>query len=112
MDQTTDTKRRPRRWLAGLLALTVVAVALVVILVSLGDGGSKHPASLRAARPQPAHVAPPAKATKPTRAAQPAKAATPTPAPAAKHAPGVPQGNSGDMDPDNNGGPDDGDGQI
>jgi predicted lipoprotein with Yx(FWY)xxD motif len=65
-----------------------------------------------ASAPAPAAAATPA----PTTAAPPAPTAAPTSTPAPKTPPaaanGIPQGNGGDHDSDNNGGPDDGDGGV
>jgi hypothetical protein len=98
-------RRRPR----ALLSLCAVAVPLVIA----GCG--------EASGPRMTPLAPAAKATTPA-ATPTAKAATPAaqanppatrPKAAAKAAPaGVPQNNGGDGDPDNNAGPDDGDGGI
>ena len=112
--------RRRRR--PALVGLGAVGVALVVA----GCGSAAGTPSTPAQTP----VAPAAKVS--TQTAAPAKApaaptgtpaatATPTPkatptapaAPAAKSPDsGIPQGNGGDSDPDNNGGPNDGDGPI
>jgi hypothetical protein len=84
------------RWAAGLALLGVLAA---------GCGAAATP---RSAAPKPAasvrqhrHLAP--------------MHATPTTPPATAPAPAanpIPQGNGGDHDPDNNGGPSDGDGNI
>jgi hypothetical protein len=109
--------RRRRR--PALIGLGAVGVALVVA----GCGSAASTPSTPAQTP----VAP--AATVNTQAAAPAKApagtpaatAAPTPkatptapaAPAAKNPDaGIPQGNGGDADPDNNGGANDGDGPI
>lgn len=131
MTQATDTKHHSRKPFAALLALGLAALAALAIVLSSGGGGSGRAANYRAAsgRPPgaltsgPAHVRaarkvslkaarkPPA----PKPASHPA-ATTPTaPAPAAPAAhvdQGIPQHNGGDMDPDNNAGPNDGDGDI
>ena len=77
-------KRRPQ----GLLALAVVGVATIVLAACgpTAAGGSSSPQS-----PAPTHA--------------------PTTAPAHSTNP-IPQGNGGDGDADNNGGPSDGDGNI
>jgi chemotaxis protein MotB len=118
---STKTVGRRRRQPA-LLGLGAVGVALVVA----GCGSAASTPSTPAQTP----TAPAAKVS--TQAAAPAKApaaptgtpaaaATPTPkatptapaAPAAKSPDaGIPQGNGGDADPDNNGGANDGDGPI
>jgi len=118
---STKTVGRRRRQPA-LLALGAVSVALVVA----GCGAAASTPSTPAQAP----TAPAAKVS--TQAAAPAKApASPThmPAAAATHRPkatpttpaapvakspdaGIPQGNGGDADPDNNGGANDGDGPI
>lgn len=116
---STKTAGRRRRQPA-LLGLGAVGVALVVA----GCGSAASTPSTPAQTP----TAPAAKVS--TQAAAPAKApaapmgtaaATPTPkatptapaAPAAKSPDtGIPQGNGGDSDPDNNGGVNDGDGPI
>jgi hypothetical protein len=111
--------RRRRR--PALIGLGAVGVALVVAGCGSAAGTPSTPAQTptapAAAVSTPA--APPAKATAPT--GTPAATATPTPkatptapvAPAAKSPDaGIPQGNGGDGDPDNNGGANDGDGPI
>jgi hypothetical protein len=112
-------ERRRRR--PALLGLGAVGVALVVA----GCGSAASTTSTPAQTPTvPAttvntQAAAPTKAPAPT--ATPAAAATPSPkatptapaAPAAKNPDaGIPQGNGGDADPDNNGGANDGDGPI
>lgn len=111
--------RRRRR--PALIGLGAVGVALVVA----GCGSAASTTSTPAQTPvAPAatvntQAAAPAKAPAPTgtpsATATPTQKATPTTpaAPAAKNPDaGIPQGNSGDADPDNNGGANDGDGQI
>ena len=75
-------KRRPQ----GLVALAVAGVATIVLAACgpAASGGSSHQQS-----PAPTH------ATAPAHSANP-----------------IPQGNGGDGDADNNGGPSDGDGNI
>lgn len=117
---TKTVGRRRRR--PALLALGAVGVALVVA----GCGSAASTTSTPAQTP----IAPAAKVS--TQAAAPAKApATPTGTPAPTATPtqkatptapaapaakspdvGIPQGNGGDADPDNNGGANDGDGPI
>jgi len=77
-------KRRPQ----GLLALAVAGVATIVLAACgpTASGSSSHQQS-----PAPTHA--------------------PTTAPAHSANP-IPQGNGGDHDADNNGGPSDGDGNI
>lgn len=92
-------KRRPQR----LLALAVAGVATIVLAAcgqTAASGGSSHQHS-----PAPTH----APATAP--AQSPAPTHAPTMAPAHSANP-IPQGNGGDGDADNNGGPSDGDGNI
>jgi hypothetical protein len=110
-------ERRRRR--PALLGLGAVGVALVVA----GCGSAASTTSTPAQTPTvPAttvntQAAAPTKAPAPTAtpAATPSPKATPTApaAPAAKNPDaGIPQGNGGDADPDNNGGANDGDGPI
>ena len=92
-------KRRPQR----LLALAVAGVATIVLAAcgqTAASGGSSHQQS-----PAPTH----APATAP--AQSPAPTHAPTMAPAHSANP-IPQGNGGDGDADNNGGPSDGDGNV
>ena len=92
-------KRRPQR----LLALAVAGVATIVLAAcgqTAASGGSSHQHS-----PAPTH----APATAP--AQSPAPTHAPTMAPAHSANP-IPQGNGGDGDADNNGGPSDGDGNV
>ena len=122
MKHDTDTTPHPQRPLAGLLALTVIGLALIVALISTTTGGSKV-ASLQAGHGQPTPAvqtaqtnkpaAPTAKAKRhPMTAAPTPKPANQTRAPATSPGSGIPQGDGGDGDPDNNGGPSDGDGSI
>ncbi|MGN6169518.1 MAG: hypothetical protein ACTHQQ_15310 [Solirubrobacteraceae bacterium] len=122
MKHNPDTNRHPRRRLARLLALAAVSITLIVVLISTTGGGS-NTASLHAAQPRPTPAVqvakthgPAARATKVTamKAATTPKPASQPPAPArtAKAASGIPQGNAGDGDPDNNGASSDGDGNI
>lgn len=91
-------KRRPH----GLLALAAAGVATIVLAAcgSTASAGSSHHQS-----PAPTH----APATAPARSPAPTHASTTTPAHSANP---IPQGNGGDGDADNNGGPSDGDGNI
>lgn len=77
---------------------------------------SPAPVAAPAATSPPAPVAPaPAPSPSPAPAPGPTPAPAPAPAPSPpppSHAGGIPQGNGGDMDADNNGGPSDGDGNI
>jgi hypothetical protein len=111
-----------------MLALAAVGLALLVVAISTLAGGSNYKASGRATAAVQAgkpggSAAPAGKAKKDTAttvkksavaAAQTRTPRTPAPAPAtaAKPNSAVPQQNGGDADPDNNGGPDDGDGGI
>ncbi|HWX87545.1 MAG TPA: hypothetical protein VNX67_05170 [Solirubrobacteraceae bacterium] len=118
--------RRRRR--PALIGLGAVGVALVVAgcgsAVSTPSTPAQTPVApaatvnTRAAAPTKAPAPAPAPTGTPDAAATPTQKATPT-APAAPVAPaaknpdaGIPQGNGGDADPDNNGGANDGDGQI
>jgi hypothetical protein len=98
----TERKRRLPRKVAALLALAAVGLALFVVAISAGGGGS-HAASKAAVPAQP-----PAAHASNSKSAAPGAA----PAPAAQPESAIPQNNGGDGDPDNNGGPDDGDGNI
>jgi len=84
-------------------------VAGLALLAALAAGCSNAVAAQHHAAPKPAasahHTSGPAHATVTTPPAQP------TTAPA-KTANPIPQGNGGDQDADNNGGPSDGDGNI
>jgi hypothetical protein len=100
-------KRRPQ----GLVALAVAGVATIVLAAcgSTASAGSSHQQSHApthtptAAPAHSAHQHSPAPTHAPTH--------TPTTAPAHSANP-IPQGNGGDGDADNNGGPSDGDGNI
>ena len=96
--------RHPRMLLA--LPAAALAVTLAVTLAACGGGSIAHPAAPKptGAAHHHAHHAPPPAAVSPP-------AAPPTPAPAHTANP-IPQGNGGDQDVDNNGGPSDGDGNI
>jgi hypothetical protein len=91
-------KRRPQ----GLVALAVAGAATIVLAAcgSTASAGSSH---------QQTHAPTHAPATAP--AHSPAPTHAPTTAPAHSANP-IPQGNGGDGDADNNGGPSDGDGNI
>lgn len=87
-------KRRPQ----GLMALAVAGVATIVLAAcgSTASAGSSH---------QHSHA--------PTHAPATAPAQSPAPATVPAHSVNpIPQGNGGDGDADNNGGPSDGDGNI
>ena len=120
----TALSRRPRM----LLALPAAALAVTLAACGSSGGPSAHPAAPKPAGvahghapSASAHAAAPAP-SKPAGAAHhhahsapPPAAATPPPAPPASptHAANpIPQGNGGDHDADNNGGPSDGDGNI
>jgi hypothetical protein len=116
---TKAVGRRRRR--PALVGLGAVGVALVVAGCGSAASTTSTPAQTPVAPAAAVHTptAAPAKAPAPT--TTPAATATPTPkatptapaAPAAKNPDaGIPQGNGGDSDPDNNGGPNDGDGPI
>ena len=109
------------------MLLALPAAALAVTLAACGSSGnpSAHPATPKPAgvahshaHSTPAHAAPPAPpATAPPATAPPAPPATaPAPPPPTfvptQPANPIPQGNGGDQDADNNGGPSDGDGNI
>jgi hypothetical protein len=106
----TAFSRHPRMLLA-----VPAAAALGVTLAACGGGSATHPAA-----PKPAGLAhhhahsAPAHATVTTPPAPPATSpAPPSPTVAAPQpANPIPQGNGGDHDADNNGGPSDGDGNI
>jgi hypothetical protein len=91
-------KRRPQ----GLLALAVAGVAAIV-LAACGPAASGSSSHQQSPAPTHATTAAPAQSPAPTHA--------PTTAPAHSANP-IPQGNGGDGDADNNGGPSDGDGNI
>jgi hypothetical protein len=99
--------RHPRM----LLALPAAALAVTLAACGSSAGQSAHPAV-----PKPAGVAHSHAHSTHTHAAPPAPPAT-TPAAPPATAPAhtanpIPQGNGGDQDADNNGGPSDGDGNI
>ena len=120
-----ELNRHPRM----LLALPAAAVAVTLAACGSSGGPPAHPAAPKpaGAAHSHAHSAPPhaAAAAPPKQAraahhhahpAPPPAAATPPPAPPATPpaptANPIPQGNGGDQDADNNGGPSDGDGNI
>jgi len=120
-----ELNRHPRM----LLALPAAAVAVTLAACGSSGGLPAHPAAPKPAgvAHSHAHSAPPhaaaAAPSKQARAAHhhahpapPPAAATPPPAPPATPpaptANPIPQGNGGDQDADNNGGPSDGDGNI
>src|SRR5579859_7570848 len=107
MRSSSASERQPRKLVPTLLGLLAVALAAVVAGCGSASGGSATPAGQANQAPASNTAAPPASSGASTTPNQhtPAKAA-------AKPVPGVPQGNGGDADPDNNGGPDDGDGGI
>ena len=102
-----------------LLALPAAALAVTLAACGSSAGQSTHPAA-----PKPAGVAHSHAHSTHTHAAPPTPPATTPPAPPAitpaappATAPAhtanpIPQGNGGDQDADNNGGPSDGDGNI
>jgi hypothetical protein len=98
----THPQRRSRSLLAALLGLAVVGLVLVVIVLSSSGGGSGGSGSHRSAGARPPAAA---GASRPASKPQ-------APVQVTQSDPGVPQQNGGDADPDNNGGPDDGDGGI
>jgi hypothetical protein len=105
-------KRRPQ----GLLALAAAGVATIVLAAcgQTGSGGSSHHQSHA---PTHASTTAPAQSPAPTHAPATAPAQNPAPTHAPTTAPAhsvnpIPQGNGGDHDADNNGGPSDGDGNI
>jgi hypothetical protein len=100
-----------------------------IVVTLVGDAGVTAGRGFTVKAPPPPPSPPPPTTTtstvQPTTTTAPApmpntSTAAPTPAPAPAPAPspppaasgGIPQGNSGDMDADNNGGPSDGDGNI
>jgi hypothetical protein len=115
--ESKTTGRRRRR--PALVTLGAIGVALVVA----GCGSAASTTSTPAQTPTVPTTTVNTQAAAPTKApaGTPAAAATPAPktapaAPAAQAAKspdaGIPQGNGGDADPDNNGGANDGDGAI
>ena len=110
-------KGRPQ----GLVALVVAGAATLVLAAcgSTASAGSSHQQShapTRAPATAPAHSAH-QQSPAPTRAPATAPAHSPAPTHAPTTAPAhsanpIPQGNGGDGDADNNGGPSDGDGNI
>jgi outer membrane biosynthesis protein TonB len=119
-------RSRPITFLASGAAILLIAVG-VASCGGSNDNSSNSPAAAKqsqppvvansapapAAKPAPAPAAKPA----PAPAAKPAKQVPPTPRPAPAPQPsassnGIPQGDVGDNDADNHGGPDDGDGGI
>jgi hypothetical protein len=101
------------RWAAGLALIAVLAAGCGTGAGLYGTG-AKPTAAAHSAAPMPAathhhhHHARPVHATVTTPPASPAPSVT---APATMANP-IPQGNGGDQDADNNGGPSDGDGNI
>jgi hypothetical protein len=107
-----ELSRHPRM----LLALPAAALAVTLAACGSSAGQSAHPAAPKPAgvshshaHSTPAHAAPPA--TTPPAPPTTTPPAPPTTAPAHTANP-IPQGNGGDHDADNNGGPSDGDGNI
>jgi hypothetical protein len=98
---TSVTRLKARSRHRMLLALP--AAAFGVTLAACGGGSAAHPAA-----PKPAGVVHSHAHSAPPHAAPPAAPAT---APAHTANP-IPQGNGGDHDADNNGGPSDGDGNL
>jgi hypothetical protein len=119
-----ELHRHPRM----LLALPAAAVAVTLAACGSSGGPPAHPAAPKPAGAAHSHAnsAPPHAAAAPPKQARaahhhahpapPPAAATPPPAPPATPpaptANPIPQGNGGDQDADNNGGPSDGDGNI
>jgi hypothetical protein len=116
----TALSRHPRM----LLTLPAAAV-LAVTLAACGSSGSSstHPASPKPTSAAPSHARsappsvpvttpPPPATTPPPPATTPAAPAAPPATAPAHTANPIPQGNGGDHDADNNGGPSDGDGNI
>ena len=100
----TALSRRPRM----LLALPGGALAVALAACGSSAGPSAHPAA-----PKPAGVAHHHAHSAPAHAvATPPPAPPAPPAHTAHTANPIPQGNGGDQDADNNGGPSDGDGNI
>jgi hypothetical protein len=99
-------------------AQTPVAPAATVNTQAAAPAKAPAPAGTPSATATPTPKATPTAPAAPAETGTPAAAATPTPkvtppAPAAKSPDaGIPQGNGGDADPDNNGGVNDGDGPI
>ena len=95
---------------------TFLGTAAAILLIAVGVascGGSSGSSSNASNPPTAIKQTPVAAAPKP--APKPAKQSAPAPAPAPQaSAPsnGIPQGDVGDNDSDNHGGPDDGDGGI
>jgi hypothetical protein len=115
MKRITATKHHGRRRPAALLSLGAVGLALVVAGCGSATGSSVSPVGYRApgARPTPAAPA--------TTVSTPVVAAARSPKPVSKSpvaatvtspAHAIPQQNGGDGDPDNNGAPSDGDGNM
>jgi hypothetical protein len=96
------------RSVAGAALLAVLAAGCGTAVTAQHAGAKPKPAA--AARP---HHSAPAHASVTTSAPPPATTA-PAPATTAPSTPSnpIPQGNGGDHDPDNNGGPSDGDGNL
>jgi hypothetical protein len=101
------------------MLLALPAAAFGVTLAACGGGSASHPAAPKPAgvvhshaHSAPPHAAPPAApATTPAAPPSSTPAAPPATAPAHTANP-IPQGNGGDHDADNNGGPSDGDGNL
>ena len=100
----------------GILAIALAAAIAIVSVLSMGHGSTSHvqsPAAHSARIMAPGHAGqqshPTVAAPKPAKAHHTTQPAATTPAPAANP---IPQGNGGDHDPDNNGGPSDGDGNL
>ena len=100
----TALSRHPRM----LLALPAAA-ALAVTLAACGEGSSPHHAAPKPASVTHSH----AHSTPPSTTPAAPPASTPAAPPATAHTVNpIPQGNGGDHDADNNGGPSDGDGNL
>jgi hypothetical protein len=106
----TGPKTEKHPWRVVLAGLAAIGLVLLVVVFATSGGGSTSP-SYGAPAARQAQASPPggshgtaATAPKPNKQASPGPAVTSNPS--------VPQGNGGDADADNNGGPDDGDGGI
>jgi hypothetical protein len=98
-----------------LIPFLASAAAILLIAVGVASCGGSSGSSSNGSAANPPATAPANPAS--TTVAKPAKKAAPAPAPAPApqaSAPsnGIPQGDVGDNDSDNHGGPDDGDGGI
>jgi hypothetical protein len=94
--------------MSSLVNRSLVGFALLAVLAAgCSSASASHPAAKQhhATSPtgQPSTPAPKPKPTRTTTSAPPAPPSSTS---------SIPQGNGGDHDPDNNGGPDDGDGNL